>query len=137
MRHIWSLSAKAGSLWVAWVNANLLKGRSFWQIKIPQSGSWCWRKLLKLRVEAKTFLKFNVGTDSNIDLWSDRWHPNGVLLDKYGHRVIYDAHNHLNSKLSFVIKDGHWCWIHARSEDLVEIQSKLFMVNLGAMDNPL
>jgi hypothetical protein len=35
MRHIWSLFVKAGSLWVAWVKENLLKGKSFWQVSIP------------------------------------------------------------------------------------------------------
>jgi hypothetical protein len=35
IRHIWSLFVKAGSLWVAWVKENLLKGKSFWQVSIP------------------------------------------------------------------------------------------------------
>jgi hypothetical protein len=26
---------QAGSLWVAWVETNWLKGRSFWQVAIP------------------------------------------------------------------------------------------------------
>lgn len=29
LKHIWSLFSRSGSLWVAWVNANWLKGRSF------------------------------------------------------------------------------------------------------------
>jgi hypothetical protein len=36
MRHIWNIIANPGSLWVAWVKENLLKGRNFWQAKIPQ-----------------------------------------------------------------------------------------------------
>lgn len=134
MKHIWSLFAKAGSLWVTWVNENLLMGCSFWQIKVPQSCSWCWRKLLKLRVEANNFLRFDVGNGSNINLWTDWWHPSGVLLDKYGYRAIYDAQSHLNSRLSSVIRDGLWFWKPARSDALVEIQSKLFMVDFGVRD---
>lgn len=30
LNHIWNLFAKAGSLWVAWVNIIWLKGRSVW-----------------------------------------------------------------------------------------------------------
>jgi hypothetical protein len=30
LNHIWSLFTKAGSLWVAWIEANWLKGRSLW-----------------------------------------------------------------------------------------------------------
>jgi hypothetical protein len=29
MRHIWNMFANAGSLWVAWVKENVLKGRNF------------------------------------------------------------------------------------------------------------
>ena len=42
------------SLWGRWIKTYLLKGRSFWQVKVTtQSGSWMWRKLLKLREVAK------------------------------------------------------------------------------------
>jgi hypothetical protein len=40
---------------------------------------------------AKNFLKFNVGDCSNISLWNDNWHPNGILFNKYGFRVIHDS----------------------------------------------
>lgn len=58
------------------------------------------------------------------------------MLDKYGYRAIYDAQSHLNSRLSSVIKDGLWFWKPARSNALVEIQSKLFMVDFGVRDEP-
>jgi len=74
MRHIWSLLAKAGSLWVAWVKENLLKGKSFWQIKVPQTCTWSWRKLLKLREEARKVLKFEIGDGRNIHLWVNWWY---------------------------------------------------------------
>lgn len=35
MKHIWSLSAQAGSLWLAWVYDNLLKSKCFWSVKCP------------------------------------------------------------------------------------------------------
>jgi len=40
LKHIWSLFAQAGSIWVAWVGENWLNDRSFWQISIPKSYSW-------------------------------------------------------------------------------------------------
>jgi hypothetical protein len=63
MRHIWNLFAKAGSLWVAWVKEYLLKGKCFWQIRIPQECSWCWRKLLKLRDIARQFCSLRLGVE--------------------------------------------------------------------------
>lgn len=46
LKYIWPLFTKAGSLWVAWVKANSLKGRCFWKIKVPLNCSWCWWKIL-------------------------------------------------------------------------------------------
>jgi hypothetical protein len=52
---------RSGSLWVAWVHTILLKGRSFWQVRNPHICSWSWRKLLKLRDDARYFSSFSVG----------------------------------------------------------------------------
>ena len=32
-----------------------------WVVKIAQDSTWRWRKILKLREEARTFIKFEVG----------------------------------------------------------------------------
>ena len=47
--HIWDLFIDAGSLWVAWVHTYLLQGKSFRNVQIPNSCSWGWRKILKVR----------------------------------------------------------------------------------------
>jgi hypothetical protein len=71
INHIWNLFSKAGSLWVALIEANRLKGRSFWTLSIPSSCSWSWKKLLKLQDLAKGFIKFQVGSGSQVFLWLD------------------------------------------------------------------
>jgi hypothetical protein len=43
------------------VKEYLLKCGSIWIVNIPQSNSWCWRKLLRLRCLANQFLQFKVG----------------------------------------------------------------------------
>lgn len=133
MNHIWNLFSISGSLWVAWVHANWLKGRSFWQVPIPQYASWSWKKILNLRSVAKQFLKHKVGDGRNIFLWFDNWHPVGCLLDAYGYRVMYDA-GPIGPKLSSIIRGGNWYWSSARSEALVEIQSRLLEIELGGID---
>jgi hypothetical protein len=57
---------KAGSLGVACVEGNLLKGRNFWQEKVPQNCTWSWRKILELRDIARNFIKYKVGDGMNI-----------------------------------------------------------------------
>jgi hypothetical protein len=74
-----------------------------------------------LRDIAKKFLRFEVGDGENIHLWLDFWHPAGILLEKYGFRVVYDAQSSVEARLSSVINDGEWFWRPARSEALVEI----------------
>jgi hypothetical protein len=137
LRHIWNLYAQARSLWVAWVDKNWLKWRSFWQIPILQSCSWSWKQILKLREVAKRFLKFKVGDGNRIFLWLDVWNPHGCLLDKYGYRVVYDAGSSIGAKLSTIIRNGEWYWPYARSDRIVDIQSKRLEVEIGNSDLPM
>jgi hypothetical protein len=137
LRHIWSLFVRSRSIWVAWVKENLLKRKSFWSVGVSQNCSWNWRKFLKLRDIARRFLRYEVGAGEHIHLWLDWWHPMGVLFEKFGFKMVYDAHSTLEAKLSSVIQNGNWCWGPARSEALVEIQAGLYEVRLGSCDKPI
>ena len=35
MKHILYWFAKTGSIWVAWILQNILRGKSFWMVKVP------------------------------------------------------------------------------------------------------
>jgi hypothetical protein len=137
MNHIWSLFARSGSLSVAWMENTWLKGRRFWQVPIPQNCSWSWKKLFQLRDAAKKFLSFKVGDGSKIFLWYDIWHLKGSLMEKYGFRTVYDAGCSIGPKLYSIIRNGEWFWPSARSESLVEIQSRLPEVDIGDRDIPI
>jgi len=104
LNHIWNLFSKASSLWVAWTEANWLKGRSFWKVSIPASCSWNWKKILKLRDIAKSVIRFKVGNGFQVFLWLDHWHPAGYLLDTFGYRIVHDSGLSLHSKLDVIIK---------------------------------
>ena len=134
MKHIWSLFTNAGSLWVAWVHANLLKGKCFWTVKIPQECTWSWRAILNLRDGARKFIRFEVGDGKTIFLWHDLWHPAEVLVQRYGFRVIYDAASNPEAKVDFVLKDKTWNWRLVRFDALVTSQSQPFLVELKDED---
>ena len=79
------------SLWGKWIRANLLKGRSFWEVNSKmQMGSWLWHKMLKLRGVAKLFFKIEVGNGRHTSFWFDNWSGKGVLSDLLGVRGIID-----------------------------------------------
>ena len=62
LKHIWNITSHThDSLWVKWVNAYMLKSRSFWVVKAPTQCSWYWRKLLKLRDMVRPMLKHRIG----------------------------------------------------------------------------
>lgn len=79
------------SLWGRWIKKYLLKKKSFWEVKANmQSGSWMWRKMLKLRDLAKSFYRKEIGNGRHTSFWYDRWSDRGVLLDLLGDRGIID-----------------------------------------------
>ncbi|CAN1309732.1 hypothetical protein LINPERPRIM_LOCUS27792 [Linum perenne] len=56
VRHIWNLFAMSGSLWVAWAYKYKIKNRSVWNIP-SHSGSWTWKRILKMRSVIAYFLE--------------------------------------------------------------------------------
>ena len=81
-------------------NSKTLKGKCFWNVKIPQQSTWGCRNLLKIgNIEDKQFLKFEVGDGKNIFLWLNWWHLDGVLYQVYGYRMVHDAASSIEAKL--------------------------------------
>ncbi|XP_009137046.1 uncharacterized protein LOC103861089 [Brassica rapa] len=56
----------------------------FWDVSDTGSGSWIWRKLLKLRQQAATFLRSSIGNGKNTLFWFDNWVDMGKLIDVAG-----------------------------------------------------
>jgi hypothetical protein len=67
----------------------------------------------------------------------DSWHPAGCLFEVYGYQAIYDAGSSTGAKLSSIIREKDWYWLHARSDILVDIQSRLPEVVIGDIDQPV
>jgi hypothetical protein len=119
------------------VETTWLKGRSFWHVPIPSSCSWSLKKLLKVREFAQKSIRFSIGRDNRVFLWWDHWHPDGCLLEKYGYRAMYNAGSHVDARVSSIIRNGEWYWPAARSDQLVQIQSRLPEIPIGESDQPI
>ena len=64
----------------------------------------------------------------------DSWHLDRPLFQKYGLRIAYDSASCSSARLSKFILNGQWNRPHARFEDLVQIQCKLWEVQMGGFD---
>ncbi|XP_022772119.1 uncharacterized protein LOC111314763 [Durio zibethinus] len=69
LQNIWLIIAKADSLWIAWIEAYELKGKTIWQVAAKQTSSWNWRKLLQIRLPMKDRLRsWGMRIDSRCNL---------------------------------------------------------------------
>ena len=90
LKLIWRMLT-GDSLWGKWIKERLLKGKSFWEVKVKtHMGSWMWRKMLKLRGVAKSFYMKELGNGRHTSFWFDKWSEKGVLSDLLGERGIID-----------------------------------------------
>ncbi|GKA35224.1 hypothetical protein Tco_0721715 [Tanacetum coccineum] len=68
--HVWKLLSLKESLWVKWIHAYKLKGRSFWDYPLRGNMSWGWRKVLQLRPLIRDFIRFSIGDGAySHDVW--------------------------------------------------------------------
>lgn len=73
-----------GSLWVAWVGEELLRGGSFWDAKDTNKGSWLWPKLLHLRPEVSRFFRSELRNGGSTFFWFDNWLGSGSIIEATG-----------------------------------------------------
>ena len=120
---IWKiLQPRTTSSWAIWAKANLLKGRSFWDIPIPQDCSWTWRKVLTLRNQFRPYFRSVVGNGSEVFLWYDFWLPVGALQVAFGEDQFEETGLHRKTKVSDIIRNDQWNWPWSSSEDLRSIR---------------
>lgn len=125
-KHIWFLiSGGEQSMWCQWVKSYLLKGRSFWMVKMPSNPSWVWRKLLNLRPLVQPYIKTIVGNGLTTSLWYDNWHPLGQRAQKFGPRIIYDSGLTIDSTVSSILQGSQWAFPITQSIELNEVRSNL------------
>lgn len=123
-KHIWFFfSGGEGSMWCQWVKSYLLKGKSFWKVKVPNDPSWVWRKLLSLRKWVSPLIKHKIGCGDATFLWYDNWHPLGPLWNKFGDRIIYDSALNSETKVSKIIDGSSWKWPTPNSWEIQELIS--------------
>ena len=124
-KHLWQMCITSPtSNWALWARANLLRGRSLWEVHIPNDSSWTWRKILRLRPLFRPLIKHHVGDGCDTSLWFDNWMPMGPIHETMGDRVIYDSGLSRNSRVADIINMDVWHWPVANSNDLLILKEQ-------------
>ncbi|XP_039004068.1 uncharacterized protein LOC120131027 [Hibiscus syriacus] len=83
-----NILANDGLLWIAWLRAYCLKVVSFWEVEYKACFSWIFKKLLKLREEARNL--FLPCSNWNLIKGKWIWDQNRVRAEKVSwHRIIW------------------------------------------------
>ncbi|KAA0062333.1 putative reverse transcriptase [Cucumis melo var. makuwa] len=82
LKILWLMLTNSGSLWVAWVEAYILKGRSLWEVDSRVGRSWCLRAILRKREKLKHQVRMEVRHGSTCRVWLDPWLQGGPILEQ-------------------------------------------------------
>ncbi|XP_044481548.1 uncharacterized protein LOC123208252 [Mangifera indica] len=116
LKHVWRLLTDHSSIWSSWVRQILLRGRSFWHIRVPSGVSWAWRKILMSRDWCRGLFVSCIGNGRDTSLWLDYWLPQGRLCDLFSFRVLSATGLTWDAKVSDIIRDGLWAFPYSCSE---------------------
>lgn len=102
---IWRIVSSTKSLWVNWIQKELLRSASFWSVKErTNNGSWMWKKLLKYRSQAKDFHLMEVRSGLQTSFWYDKWCSLGCLYEILGERGFIDLGIPSNATVASVLE---------------------------------
>ena len=105
LKLIWRIISTRSSLWVKWIWKYLIRKGSFWSVnEKSNSGSWMWKKLLKLRPLAMQLTKKEVNSGATTSFWFEKWSSIGQLIELTGARGCMDLGIPINSTVEKAIQ---------------------------------
>ena len=69
----WSVATKEDKLWVKYVYAKYLKGKSFLDVKKCSGSSWIWQSILNSRSTLAKGFCWRISKGTGIDVWNAPW----------------------------------------------------------------
>ncbi|KAL0295233.1 UNVERIFIED_CONTAM: hypothetical protein Sangu_3203000 [Sesamum angustifolium] len=109
LKHLWKLvHMDRSSIWVDWILQYRLRNSTIWSFT-GATGSWGWKKMLKLKPILRSGLIYRVGNGNSFKLWKDVWHELGPLCLSYPGGPTATGLP-LDASLSCVIRTGQWHW---------------------------
>ncbi|KAL0295433.1 UNVERIFIED_CONTAM: hypothetical protein Scaly_3104100 [Sesamum calycinum] len=133
LKQLWRLIQNDGtSIWVEWIQRHRLRQSTIWTFN-GATGSWGWKKLLKLRPLLQRGVIYKVGDGSSFSLWQDVWHERGPLCLTFPRGPVITGLP-LSSPLSSVLQRNQWSWPASTDADIAEIISQLPPTQPSAAD---
>ncbi|KAL0455518.1 UNVERIFIED_CONTAM: LINE-1 retrotransposable element O protein [Sesamum latifolium] len=110
-------------------HGNRLRTHSVWTVS-DHTGSWGWRKLIRLRGILQQFVEYKIGSGASFSLWHDLWHELGPLILQF---PMGPCHTDIlpTAFLNTVIMEGAWCWPSITNMESVEITHSLPIIYGG------
>ncbi|KAK4384719.1 putative ribonuclease H protein [Sesamum angolense] len=133
LKHLWRILQNDGtSIWVDWIQHYRLRNSTIWTFN-GATGSWSWKKLIKLRPLLQSGVCYKVGNGSVFSLWQDIWHARGPLCLSFPRGPALTGLP-INSLLSSVLQQDQWRWPASTEADIAEIISQLPPTNPTTSD---
>ncbi|KAL0348162.1 UNVERIFIED_CONTAM: hypothetical protein Sangu_1044000 [Sesamum angustifolium] len=124
LKHLWKLIQNGrNSIWADWIIKHRLHKKTLWTFH-GSTGSWGWKKMIKLRPFLQRGLQYKVGDGLYFQLWQDIWHERGPLCVSYpqGPNVTGLP---IDTLLSRVMRHGQWNWPTSIDPDFNELATQL------------
>ena len=113
---IWKIQdPTSSSIWTHWVQANMLKGRSLWEISTPADCTGTWRKILAYRQNFRENIKSIIGDGKKVFLWYDNWLPSGPIQNTIGDDLIAESGLSKKAKVAQILRQRQWRWPWSRT----------------------
>ncbi|XP_019092669.1 PREDICTED: uncharacterized protein LOC104744616 [Camelina sativa] len=116
LKLIWNLFTNAGSLWVAWVNGNILRKKSFWTLQDSLRLSRTIKGMISLRQQIAEFIQCEMRNSLNISFSYDTWTTHGPLINFIGSNGPRSLRMRKEALVVEVVRNGEWRMPGARSE---------------------
>lgn len=136
--HLWRIIQPVGnSLWVQWFKTTILRNKFFWTMSIPSGASWCIKKILMARIEARRFIRYNVGSNSQFLFWHDPWVNGTILSTRFHPTIISISESNNDAKVGDFTRDTSWNLPVSNHHWVFELRGVVSSINVGSRDEIL
>lgn len=105
-KNLWRCFVDVNSLWIKWVHAYRLRGNSIWNVNIPASCSWSWRKMLQIREYVRPHISVEIGNRVSNSLEPDKVTWDLTLDKKFSIHSLWNFIRHKSGEVEW----SHFVW---------------------------